>query len=167
MLEAQRLSALGSLAENDGDLDRALALYEASAVVAASCGFTLWETWKRISIAEIALRLGRHDVADSAARAALEKAWASGDRRIALLSLLLLARSALEQGDIERAGGLWGAFIAENEETGVLVEAADVDEVAAPLREAEDEVFARARETGRDSSLGDAVALALAPTRGT
>jgi predicted ATPase/class 3 adenylate cyclase len=167
VLEAQRLSALGSLAENDGDLVRALELYEASAVVAASCGFTLWETWKRASIAEVALRLGQHDVADSAARAALEKAWATGDRRIGLLSLVLLARSALEQGDKERAGRLWGAVIAENEDTGVLVEAPDVGEVAARLREADDEVFARARETGRESSLDDAVALALAPSRGT
>ena len=77
------------------------------------------------------------------------------------------ARSALEQGDIERAGHLWGAVIAENEDNGVLVEAADAGEVAAPLREADDEVFARARDTGRASSLDNAVALALAPSGGT
>ena len=57
-LEAQRLGALALLARADGDLERALALYADSAEVAAACGFTLWETWSRTDLAEVALQPG-------------------------------------------------------------------------------------------------------------
>ena len=77
--------------ESYGDEKEAMRLYDASAQVAAYCGFTMWETWMRADVAEIALALGRHELAESAARAALEKAWGHGDRRISLLALVYLA----------------------------------------------------------------------------
>ncbi len=159
VLEAQNLGTLASLAEHEGDLESALELYEQSARVAAACGFTLWETWMRSDAAETALQLGRSDVAVSSAEAALHGAWEHRDRRISLYALALLARSALETGDTEYAGRLWGAVEAENEDSGVLA----VDEsLIAPLRAVDDPGFARGRENGRMSSLAEAVAVALA-----
>ena len=108
VLEAQSLSTLGSLAERDDALEDAFALYEQSADVAAECGFTLWETWQRTSVAEIGLRLGRYYAAEAAGRTALEESWEHGDRRIAVYALALLARSAQERGDPARQGRCWG-----------------------------------------------------------
>ena len=98
-LEAQRLGALAMLARSDGDLELALSLYADSADVAAACGFTLWETWSRTDLAEVALHLERFDVAATEARTALEKAWEHGDRRITCWCLILLARAALARGE--------------------------------------------------------------------
>ena len=164
VIEAQGLSTLGSLAENEGDLEGALELYRESAEVAASSGFALWETWARTSVAETAINLGRYEVADSAAQAALAKAWEHGDRRISLLSLALLARSALGRGDIERAGRLWGAVDAENADGHVLVMNDGLLRLTAPLRAADDPSFADAAREARDAPFEDAVEVALAGT---
>jgi len=165
VLDAQALGTLGNLADHEGDLAGALVLYDRSADVSASCGFTLWETWMRNSAAEIALRLERYDAAEVAARRALEKAWEHGDRRVGLLSLVLLARAALGRGDAERAGRLWGAALAENEESGPA-ETHGVLELAAPLRVAEAPGYADALENGLATPLDTAVALALSPSGG-
>jgi ATP/maltotriose-dependent transcriptional regulator MalT len=160
-LEAQALATLGNLAEHDGDLEGALALYDRSAELSATCGFTLWETWMRNSAAEMALRLERYDAAGSRARQALERAWGHGDQRVSLLSLVLLACSALGRGDAERAGRLWGAVLAESEESG-LSETHAVLELAAPLRVAKARGYSDALEIGLATPLETAVALALA-----
>ena len=119
----------------------------------------------RNSAAEIALRLERYDAAEPAARRALEKAWEHGDRRVSLLSLVLLACSALGRGDAERAGCLWGAVLAENEESG-LPETQGVLELAAPLRAADAPEFTAALENGLAAPLETAVALALSAPSG-
>ncbi len=164
VLEAQSLSTLGSLAERDDALEDAFALYEQSAEVAAACGFTLWETWQRASVAEIGLRLGRYDAAEAAARTALEKSWEHGDRRIALNALALLARSAQERGDPARAGRLWGAVIAEDELGDILANDHEFTRLIDPMRSTSDPEFANGMELGKRASLEEAVALALAPS---
>jgi predicted ATPase/class 3 adenylate cyclase len=161
LVEAQSLSTLGALAEKEQDLEGALALYTASAEVAASCGFTLWETWSRANVAEAAIELGRYALAHAEAQAALEKAWNNADRRVSLLSLLLLARSALGLGDVEHAGCLWGAFEAENDDARALVTDDWFLRLTAALRAVDDPSFAGAAGQGRDMPLEDAVAIAL------
>jgi hypothetical protein len=163
-LEAQRLSTLATIALAGGDHESALTLYRASADVAAGCGFTLWETWCRSDLAEVALDLGRIDVAASEARTALTKAWEHRDRRITCSCLIVLARVALAQGDAARAGRLWGATAAELDETGVLARSPDLDRLAEPLRSAEGRGFAAGVESGRTEPLDVAVAVALGQT---
>ena len=161
VLEAQSFGTLASLAENEGDVDAALELYDRSANIAAKCGFTLWETWMRTSVADIAIRLGRYELAASAARVALESAWEQGDRRIGVHALALLARSALESGDRERAGRLWGGVVAESDGGDVVPADDDFRQVTEPLCAADDPAFAAGLETGRAGLLDDAVAFAL------
>lgn len=84
------------------------------------------------------------------------------NRRISLLSLLLLARSALDRGDTERAGRLWGAVDAENEDGTTLGMDDRLVGFTAPFRAADDRSFADGVEAGRAYSLDDAVALGLA-----
>ena len=156
-LEAQALGTLASLARSAGDLEGALALYDESAEVAAACGFTLWESWARTDAAGVALELGRSDVAESHAREALETAWEHGDRRISVWALILLALAALEHGQFERAGRLWGAAEAENENSGILATDEDLPRLTAPLRVALEPGFARGLELGRTASFTDAV----------
>ncbi len=163
-LEAQRLSTLATLALAEGAHEDALSLYRASADVAAGCGFTLWETWSRSDLAEVALDIGRMDVAEFEARTAMTKAWENGDRRITCSCLILLARVALAQGDAVRAGRLWGATAAELDETGVLARSPDLDRLAEPLRSAEGRGFAAGVESGRTEPLDVAVAVALGQT---
>jgi predicted ATPase len=163
-LEAQRLSTLATIALAGGDHESALTLYRASADVAAGCGFTLWETWCRSDLAEVALDLGRIDVAASEARTALTKAWEHRDRRITCSCLIVLARVALAQGDAARAGRLWGATAAEVDETGVLASNPEVDRLAEPLRNADDPGFVDGAESGRTEPLDVAVAVALGQT---
>jgi predicted ATPase/class 3 adenylate cyclase len=160
-LEAQRLGALAMLADADGELESALALYADAAEVAGACGFTLWETWSRTDLAEVALRLERFDVAESEARTALAKAWEHGDRRIACWCLIVLAGAALARGKNVRAGRLWGATSAEIEETGVLMGNDDLQRLTEALRDADDPDFEEGVDLGRASSLENAVALGL------
>ena len=161
VLEAQRLGALAMLARSDGDLELALSLYAESADVAAACGFTLWETWSRTDLAEVALELERFDVVASEARTALGKAWEHGDRRITCWCLILLARSALARGENVHAGRLWGATAAEIEETGVLDGDDDLPRLTEPLRSADDPGFEEGIEIGRTASLEHAVSVGL------
>ena len=163
-LEAQRLSTLSMLAQAEGDNERALSLLRESADVAADCGFTLWETWSRSDLAELALDLGRVDVAVPEARTALAKAWEHGDRRIACACLILLARAALARGEAVLAGRLWGATVAELEETGVLAAGPDLDRLTERLRKADDPDFAEGVERGRTEPLEVAVPVALGQT---
>ena len=160
-LEAQRLGTLGRLAETDGDLERAFALYAESAEVATACGFMLWATWSRTDLAAVALRLEWFDVAASEARTTLATAWEHGDRRSTCWCLILLARVALARGENERAGRLWGASSAEIEETGILAGDYELPLVTKVLRSADDPAFDEGVEIGRASSLEDAVAVGL------
>ena len=146
-------------ARAEGDSDRALTLLRESADVAADCGFTLWETWTRTDLAEIALDLDRIDIAASNARVALTKAWEHRDRRIACWNLITLARVALARGESALAGRLWGATEAELEETGVLAGNDDLPHVTEQLRAAGDALFAEGLAIGRTEPLEAAVAL--------
>lgn len=137
-----------------------------SAETAASCEFTLWESWARTDAADVALELERFDVAESDARAALTIAWENGDRRIVVWALILLARSALGRGELERAGRLWAAADAENEESRILANDDDVQRVAAPLRTFDAPAFTDALAMGRAAPLEAAVALALSRSGG-
>ena len=156
VVEAQSLGTLASLAQAEGDLEAALRLLHESAEMAASCGFTLWESWARTDAADVALELERFDVAESDAHAALATAWENGDRRIVVWALILLARAALGRGELVRAGRLWGAADAENEESGILANDDDVHRVTAPLRSVTEPEFADGVTSGKGASLADA-----------
>jgi predicted ATPase/class 3 adenylate cyclase len=164
VLEGQRLGALAMLAEKEGDLERAVALYAESADVAAACGFTVWETWARTDLSNVALQLGRFELVTTESRAALAKAWEHGDRRIACWCLLMLARAALAGGDHELAGRLWGAVAAEHEEAGIFARDDDFVQLSAPLRETIVPAFVLAVGTGRTGGVGEAVSAGLGYT---
>jgi len=63
--------------------------------------------------AEAALALGRAEEAESEARAALALGHGINDRLHTLYGLAFLSRIAMERGDPDRAGRLWGAMEAE------------------------------------------------------
>ena len=113
-LEAQHLSTLGALAEHEGDLQSAVELFRESARVAEACGFRMWQMWMLGAIADTSLRLDRIDDAKLASVDALRMATKIEDRRITRSSLLDLAKVALGENDLARAGLLWG-WVAEEE----------------------------------------------------
>ena len=85
------------------------------------------------------------------------------NRHWALYTLTTLARAALERGELERAGTLWGAVEAETAraphqgwETGGRAR------YAGPLLDESREEFVTARERAQELELWDAAAIALA-----
>jgi hypothetical protein len=83
------------------------------------------------------------------------------DRKGVVYELSLLSRISAEAGDSELAGTLWGAAEAENERVPVLRWIHGVVEPERVLAHANAE-FERGRLAGRELSLEDAIALALA-----
>ena len=72
--------------------------------------------------------------------------------------------AALARGEAVLAGRLWGATVAELEETGVLAAGPDLDRLTERLRKADDPDFAEGVERGRTEPLEVAVPVALGQT---
>ena len=127
--------------------------------MAKAQGWTWWESGQRHELLMLALQRGDLAEAEREGHVALEMERTQENRLWALYTLAGLAQVALAQGDLERAGLLWGAADAEAQP---LPRWADERERrAGALVEETREPFPGAYERGRTLDLWDAVSLAL------
>ena len=161
VVEPQMLSTLADLSHRERDWDGARELYGRAIEAARQCGFTMWELWQTTTLLEVDLERRALDDAERSGRTALVLARRLHDRERGLYALAGLSRAALERGDVERAGMLWGAVDEELRDEPMGRYAQDFAEFAAPLSESSDAGFRAAVEEGRVRTIEDAVALAL------
>ena len=112
-LEADAVAKLAWIEHGEGNVERALELFEKSARLCEQTGFTWIQAASLLDIAELSYDLGRPEVAEARGREGLRLARELVDRATSINALGLLARFAAEDGDVERAGRLWGAIEAE------------------------------------------------------
>jgi len=160
-LETQALSALGRVAVREGDLETARELFRRSATVARGCAFTWWEAWTLDALLDLELSAGNLDDAERVGRDALLVARSIEERLVTLSVLVGLARVALERANVDRAGRLWGAVLAEMERAPPPQQDA-LERDALPLAAEGDARFLDAVAVGRAEGLEAAVELALA-----
>ena len=119
-LRYDRSKVLGTLSHvefAEGNAERALELQLAALELARELGgLAMDETAYLGNAAEFAYLLGRHDDAEAYARQALERSREIGDRIITAHALTVLALSARALGEDERAGRLWEAIGAEEQQ---------------------------------------------------
>jgi tetratricopeptide (TPR) repeat protein len=159
--ETQALGTLAWAARHEGDLEGALELLRESCELAEAAGFRWWLAGMRINIGVVSLELGRIDDARVSAQQALGMSHAMHDRRAVVYQLRLLAEIAAVAGDEQRAGTLLGAADAENERIPVGRYIHEWRPTAS-LDEHVGAEFQAGVETGRELSLDEAVAYALA-----
>jgi tetratricopeptide (TPR) repeat protein len=159
--EAEAVGALGAIARDRGEADRAFELMERSAALAQEAGIQWWVMGMRCELAQLALAGGDTEEGEQRAREALAMAAALRDRGGRVFCVGLLAVVAAARGDYERAGLLWGAV--ENEQVGapnggwIRHRAACEARILASATPA----FEQARRRGRDWTLDEAVEYAL------
>jgi predicted ATPase/class 3 adenylate cyclase len=154
--EAQALTSLAWVAQQEGDLEGALELLHEARAKAAEAGFRWWEAGTLANIGALSLQLGKLDDARTSTREALSISTAMRDRRGVVYELRLLVDNAAAGGDTRLAATLAGAIEAEaaRAPVGVWVHSWAREPVEGSL---DDEAL----EEGRRLSLDDAVALAL------
>jgi predicted ATPase/class 3 adenylate cyclase len=159
-VEPQMLSTLAELAERENDLEQARALHWQSIDAAVATGFVNWELWELRAVFDLELSRGTLEAAGAAGRRALLLARQLQDLRLTLRTLTGLAVVATREGDLEKAGRLWGLVLEEL--PGAALQRPEIlYELAAPIADLTDEGFLAAVEAGRSSTIEDAVALAL------
>jgi predicted ATPase len=154
------VAKLAGLEHAEGNLERALELYEEAAIRCKEIGFTWMEAQTRIDIAEVADQLGRTELARQQAREGVELCRQCDDRQLMLFALAIVARVAASGGEDERAGRLWGAIEAEELRGRVGQWERFRDEHASTVVRDSPE-FERGRSEGRSLSLEDAVEYAI------
>ena len=154
--EAQALTSLAWVAQQEGDLEGALELLREARANAAEGRFRWWEAGTLANIGAVSLQLGKLEDARTSMREALSISNAMRDRRGVVHELRLLMEHAAAGGDARLAATLAGAIEAEaaRAPVGRWVHTWTREPVEAPL---DDEAL----EEGRRLSLDDAVALAL------
>jgi tetratricopeptide (TPR) repeat protein len=157
-------AAIGTLADvewRSGNRELARELAEKSRALASEAGFLWWELVMLYVLCEWSFELERADEAERVGREALEVAHRIGDRQYGVYLLALLARSAAEDGRLERAGLLWGAVEAEEQRAPVGQWEGEREAYAARVLAHTGSEFEPAREQGRRLSMGEAVDVAL------
>jgi hypothetical protein len=168
----QTIGTLGAIARDAGDDRHAFELISQSAALAHDVGVTWWESgmlawWESGMLAELAclaLNSGRIEEAELRARDSLELAKQLEDRAGQVFGVGVLARVAVELGQLERAGQLWGAV--EDEDAGAPLGGwrRHREAFEARICEAAGPQFDRGYAAGRELALADAVSLALTST---
>ena len=158
----QTIGTLGALARDAGDEDRARELIEKSGALAREIAVPWWESGMLAELAQLALNAGRVDEGERRARESLALADQIRDRAGRVFGVGLLARVAVERGQFERAGRLWGAI--ENEDAGAPLGGwrRHRQRCAERVRGAAGHEFERGYAEGRALTFDDAVSLALA-----
>ena len=159
-VESQAVGILAVVSRADGQLDAAWEHARRSADIAGECGFHWWEARQLLELLELGLELGRLEEGEDASREALRVSLAIEDPLATLWALTGLALVGLAQGELERAGRIWGAIMSEGERSVVSTPA--FVEFAAPLAATTEPAFLAGVELGRDAGLDAAVELALA-----
>ena len=150
---------LGQLALADGDLEEAIRLTRQSAEGARSTGWSWWESGQLHELLMLALRGGDLEQAEREGLAALKLEREQENRLWALYTIAGLAQGALAQGELERAGILWGGAEAEGERLPRWP--SERARRGGALLDEADPAFAAAYETGRLLDIWDAAAVAL------
>jgi predicted ATPase len=161
-LEADVVRTLGWVEQGSGNRERALELLEQGARLCGEIGYVWIQASALLSAADLLRELGRPEVAEERARDGLALSWQVVDRRLTVYAIAFLARLAVERGDVERAGRLWGAIEAEESRAPLGNWEHDRDEYAALIVTLGDVGFETGRTGGRVLSLSDAVNEALA-----
>ena len=159
--EAEALYVLGNVAFTEGRGEEALELLSRSADLSGQVGLRWFQEGALLNYAEYALELGRLDEALAPAREVVETAHSMHDRRHVVFGLALLAWLAVERGELEHAGRLWGAVEAEAERAPVGQWEVEQDEYASHVVR-DDPAFKRGRAAGRSLTCDQAVDEALA-----
>jgi ATP/maltotriose-dependent transcriptional regulator MalT len=161
-LEADVVRTLGWVEQGSGNRERALELLELGARLCGEIGYVWIQASALLSAADLLRELGWPEVAEERARDGLALSWQVVDRRLTVYAIAFLARLAVERGDVERAGRLWGAIEAEESRAPLGNWEHDRDEYAALIVTLGDVGFETGRTGGRVLSLSDAVNEALA-----
>ncbi len=159
--EGEALYVLGNVAYGEGRGDEALELLARSAELCRGVGFQWLAIGALLNYADYALRLGRPGAAAEPLRDVVGTSRAMGDRQHAVYGLALLAWLATEQGDLGRAGRLWGAVEAEAERAPVGQWEVERDEYASYVIR-DDPAFGLGRAAGRRLTFDQAIDEALA-----
>jgi predicted ATPase/DNA-binding SARP family transcriptional activator len=159
---AQTVGTLGAIARDTGDDDRAYALIAESEELSREVGVLWWEAGMGAELAQLAAKAGRVEEAENRAHASLALAEQLRDRPGCIFGVGLLAVTAAERGELERAGRLWGAI--EDEDAGAPLGGwrRHRETCEARIRELAGPEFERGRDEGHTLMLDDAVTLALA-----
>jgi predicted ATPase/class 3 adenylate cyclase len=155
--EALALRVFAELELQAGNEESALEQFDQSASAAGEAGFIWWQTSALLNLAKLLLERGRTSESEARVREALPLASGMGDRQQMIYALALLARLAVETGQPERAGRLWGAIEAEETRAPVGRWEANRDQYAQLLLIHAGPEFGRGRQEGARLSLKEAV----------
>jgi tetratricopeptide (TPR) repeat protein len=157
--EAQALGYLSEKAYGDGDLALAIERSLESAAIAHELGWEWWEAGQLRGAATFEREHGILDAAEDHALRSLELSLGLGDRRRVVFVAAQLAILAVERGDAERAGRLWGAVESEVSAGSVAQWAGEHDELESLVLRADGPAFNRARAEGSLMSISEAAGL--------
>jgi hypothetical protein len=166
----QTIGTLGAIARDAGDDTHAHDLISQSAALARDVGvpwresgmLAWWESGMLAELACLALNSGRVEEAEMRASDSLELAKQLEDRAGQVFGVGVLAGVAVERGQLERAGHLWGAVEHEDAVAPLGGWRRHREAFEARIREAAGPEFDRGYAGGRGLALADAVSLALA-----
>ncbi len=161
--EAQALGSLAWVARAEGHPERALELLRESCALADEAGFRWWLSGMLANAGLVSMEVGSIADARASVEQALGLSHAMHDRRGTVYELRLLAEIAASAGDDRLAGTLVGAAEAENERLPVGRWIHEWRPLPTEHERASVE-FEAGRAEGRELSLDDAVAFALAET---
>ena len=158
---AQTTGTLGAISRDEGDARGALALVRESAALAREAGSPWWESGALAELAWLLLDDEQVEEGETRARESLAIARQLRDRAGRVFGVGLLARVAIERGQGERAGHLWGAI--EDDDAGAPLGGwrRHRDDFARRVHELAGPDFDRGYAIGRELALDDAVASAL------
>jgi tetratricopeptide (TPR) repeat protein len=160
-IEIPAYTLLGRVRVMDGDVEGGTELIRRAEAMAADLGWDWWRAGCLARLADLALDRGDVDEAERDGREALRLIRVDENRAVALLPLTVLARVALEQGELRRAGLLWGAVEAEGEQAPDQWWRGRSYEPTRSLLDEHEPEFVAGVEDGRRLDLWEAAALAL------
>jgi hypothetical protein len=159
--QTQTIGTLGAIARDTNDEKRAYDLIGQSAALAREVGVPWWVGGMLAELAQLSLNAGRLDEAETRARESLALAEQLRDRGGRVFGVGLLARVAVERGQLERGCRLWAAI--ENEDAGAPLGGwrRHRKTCEARIRQAGGPEIERACAEGRRLTLDEAVSVAL------
>src|SRR3954454_1149848 len=157
--EAQALGYLSEKAYGEGDLALAIERSLESAAIAHELGWEWWEAGRLRGAATFERERGTLDAAEDHALRSLELSLGLGDRRRVVFVAAELAVIAVERGEAERAGRIWGAIESEVSAGRVAEWERRREEIEERVLRADGSEFAHARSEGSLMSVAEAAGL--------